>query len=193
MFSREDADVKENQITVTYHCLYGNRLNEAGKDLGKSARAHPCPADLAWVLLHALLPVIAYLFHGWHPTFTSAFVFLEFTRADGHFGQGLRSDFSRFQINIGTDGRPEAVDDVHQEGNDEDVEHKLCVPRKDMRQIGMFLNVTEKGWYEANISRPFRPGRLRGLLLLLLLLLLPPPPLRPLMRPFTATGPRARF
>ncbi len=105
-----------------YHGFDRNGLDEIIQNLRESIRAYPGPAHFTRILVHALIPIVAYCLHSRYPTRPIAPVFLEFSGANGHLSQCLDSDFSRPEIHIGADGSRKTVDNVYQEENEESIE-----------------------------------------------------------------------
>ena len=82
----------------------------------------PRSAHVSWILVHAFLPVLTHDFHGGDSGLSSAFVCRVLVRADGHLGQEVGNGFRGLFVDVGTDGAPETVEDVHGARDDEEIE-----------------------------------------------------------------------
>lgn len=136
-------------MELTYHSLDGDRLNKVIQNLSKSICANFCPAHFGRILLHALLPAVAYCLHCRNPTRSIAPIFFVLSGANGHLRQCLGGHFARSEIHIRTDCGPETVDQVHEKENKEGVEKELGVIGENMGKIWVFFNKCEDGWDEA--------------------------------------------
>ena len=108
------------------------------------------PAHHVRILVHAFFPIVADGLHGRHPVRPVTPVVNILPCTHGHFRKSLGGHFFGFLVYVGTNGRPEGVDDVKEKEHEEYVQEKLSVKGEDMGEIGVSLDEAEDGGNEAH-------------------------------------------
>lgn len=111
----------------TYHSLVGDWLYKRIEDLCKSMRRHPRPSYTVRILVHTLLPILTYSLHRRYAVFFVTSVLPVILRAYSQLGQGFGDGMIGGFIDVVSNSRPEGVNDVDEEEDEEDIEEELCV------------------------------------------------------------------
>lgn len=91
-----------------------------------------CSSHGVGIFVHATFPLITDALHGGNAMFALASVGDEVLGADGHLGQRLGGDDLGSFVNVAPDRRPETVDEVDDEEDEEGVEQELGIEGQDV-------------------------------------------------------------
>lgn len=138
-----DGEAAEDQDAREDHGLVADGLHERVEDLGEGARGDVRAGDFERVALHALLPFPARGVEIGGARRRIAVVLFVSSPARGDVADDVRHCFVRFLVHVAHDARPEAVDAVRADGEQEEVEEELGVLGEDVGESRMLCDERE--------------------------------------------------